>query len=86
MLSRKRVNTFDDREQLRKKRKRDNQDALTFKSENSDETESQLHLYLEVSDEETDPCSNIGLSDLKWLSRGIQSCERQNQFNFRICV
>ena len=65
MLPRKRVNTFDDSEQLRKKRKRDSQDALTFKSENSDETESQLHLYLEVSDEETDPCSNIGSSDLK---------------------
>ena len=61
MLSRKRVNTFDDSEQVRKKRKQDSQDALTFKSEISDETESQLHLYLEVSDEETDPtdpCSN----------------------------
>ena len=65
MLSRKCINTFDDSEQLRKKRKRDSQDALTFKSENSDETESQLHLYLEVSDEETDLCSNIGSSDLK---------------------
>ena len=65
MLSRKRINTFDDSEQVRKKRKQDSQDALTFKSKNSDETESQLHLYLEVSDEETDPCSNIGSSDLK---------------------
>ena len=66
MLSRKHVNTFDDSEHVRKKRKRDSQDALTFKSENSDETESQLHLYLGVSDEETDLCSNIGLSDLKY--------------------
>ena len=65
MLSRKRINTFDDSEHVRKKRKWDSQDALTFKSENSDETESKLHLYLEVSDEETDPHSNIGLSDLK---------------------
>ena len=68
MLSRKCINTFDDSEQVRRKGKQDSQDALTFKSENSDETESQLHLYLEVSDEETDPtapCSNIGSSDLK---------------------
>ena len=65
MLSRKCVNTFDDSEQVRKKRKQDSQDALTFKSENSDETESQLHLYFEVLDEETDLCSNIGSSDLK---------------------
>ena len=36
MLSRKCVNTFDDSEHVRKKRKRDSQDALTFKSENSD--------------------------------------------------
>ena len=65
MLSRKRVNTFDDSEHVRKKRKQDSQDAFTFKSKNSDETESQLHLYFEVSDEKTDPCSNIGSSDLK---------------------
>ena len=55
MLSRKCVNTFDDSEHVRKKRKRDSQDALTFKSKNSHETESELHLYFEVSDEETDP-------------------------------
>ena len=36
MLSRKHVNTFDDSEHVRKKRKWDSQDALTFKSENSD--------------------------------------------------
>ena len=84
MLSRKHINTFDDSEQLREKRKRDSQDALTFKSENSDETESQLHLCLEVSDEETDLCSNIGLSDLKCCER--HPIKKQNQFNFRICV
>ena len=36
MLSRKRINTFDASEHVRKKRKRDSQDALTFKSKNSD--------------------------------------------------
>ena len=36
MLSRKCINTFDANEHVRKKRKRDSQDALTFKSKNSD--------------------------------------------------
>lgn len=76
MLSRKRVNTFDDSGQLRKKRKRDSQDAPTFKSVNSDETESQLHLYLEVSDEETDHCSKIGSSDLR-CCRDISNSVRE---------